>query len=362
MMSAPWHDASFCATLLQRLNAILDDAPLSFMEVCGTHTTSIFQSGLRSLLPDNITHLSGPGCPVCVTHDREVALFLELAKMPEVIIATFGDLLRVPGPNGLSLKHVQSKGANIQIVYSPLDALKIAQKYPEKEIVFLGVGFETTAPAVAATILSAQNANIHNFSVLSMHKLVAPALRQLINNDNSRIDAFLLPGHVATITGLEPFNFLIEEYNCPAAIGGFEPADILLALCDLADQVVNKKPQLANCYPRAVAGNGNRQARKIVDQVFTPCDTLWRGLGKISLSGLRIQDEFSKFDSMEKFGLVFPDVPPLPGCQCGAILQGIKQPPECALFGIKCTPANPAGPCMVSTEGSCAAFYKYGVN
>lgn len=354
------HDAAFCRALLKRLESALAGRSMRFMEVCGTHTVAIFQSGLRSLLPPNITHISGPGCPVCVTHESEVALFLRIAAQPNAILATFGDLLRVPGPDGCSLRHARADGAHIEIVYSPLDALKLAEANPQSEVVFPGIGFETTAPAVAATILTARAKGINNFSVLSLHKLVPPALRALLAQNDAGADAFLLPGHVCMITGLGPFQFLTSEFALPAAAGGFEPADILLALISLAEQLADSKPKAANAYPRAISQGGNPRARAQMEQVFMPCDALWRGIGKIPVSGLAIRPEFAAFDAMRKLNLVRIDVPPVRGCRCGDVLKGIISPPQCPLFGKKCTPAAPVGPCMVSTEGSCAAWHKYG--
>lgn len=355
------NDPGLCRGLLSRLNNILGDRPLAFMEVCGTHTVSIFQSGLRSLLPPSITHLSGPGCPVCVTSDAEAALFVELAKNPEIIIATFGDLLRVPGPNGQSLKHASASGANVEIVYSPLDALAIAKNNPDKKVVFLGVGFETTAPTTAAAVLTAERENIGNFLLLAMHKLVPPALETLLADEACAIDAFLLPGHVATITGLEPFGFLAEKWRKPSVVGGFEPADILLALCKMAEQLVNGKAAVENAYPRAVNDKGNPRAQTLLAEVFETCDAPWRGLGVLPQSGLALRPGYSRFDAQKALGLQLPNVAPIAGCKCGEILKGRLAPPKCPLFGKKCTPQNPVGPCMVSTEGSCAAWYKYDI-
>lgn len=350
-----------CESLLEQLVKTLDGRQMRFMEVCGTHTVSIFQSGLRSLLPENVKHLSGPGCPVCVTHEAEVALFLELALRPDVMFATFGDLLRVPGPDGNSLKTARAKGALIEVVYSPLDALALARDNPHLEVVFPGIGFETTAPTVAASIVSAASAGIKNFSVLSFHKLVPPALRAILADEHCEVDAFLLPGHVATITGLESFAFLPRDYAMPSAVGGFEPVDILLALDSLAAQFMSKKKlQVANAYPRAVASNGNPRAMELMNKVFEPADALWRGLGKLEKSGLAIRPEFADFDAMRKHDLKLPQISPIKGCMCGAILRGRMQPPQCPLFGKQCSPASPVGPCMVSTEGSCAAYFKYG--
>lgn len=290
------HDPQLCQALLHRLDSLLD-RPLRFMEVCGTHTVSIFRGGLRSLLPESVTHLTGPGCPVCVTHDREVAAFLKLAERPDVIIATFGDLMRVPGPDGRSLKHAQAEGARVEVVYSPLDSLALAAGHPDATVVFLGVGFETTAPAIAATVLTAARQGIGNFAVLSCHKLVPPALKALLDDPENAIDAFLLPGHVSTILGLEPYQFVPRDWKRPAVVGGFEPADILEALCCMAQQYRAGEFRVENAYPRAVNAKGNPRAREILAQVFHPTDAHWRGLGLIPDSGLAINDEFARFDA-----------------------------------------------------------------
>lgn len=360
-LDAALRDPRLCSGLLARLEHTLGDRPLAFMEVCGTHTVSIFQSGLRSILPPNVVHLSGPGCPVCVTSDAEAALFVALAKNPGIIIATFGDLLRVPGPDGQSLKHASAAGANVEIVYSPLDALALARNNPAKTVVFLGVGFETTAPTAAAAILTAERENLDNFLLLSMHKLVPPALETLLADEACAIDAFLLPGHVATITGLDPFGFLAAKWHKPSVVGGFEPADILLALCKMAEQLKNGIAAVENAYPRAVDAQGNPRAQAMLEQVFEPCDAPWRGLGSLPQSGLALRPRFARFDAQKVLGLELPAVEPIPGCKCGDILKGRLSPPKCPLFGKKCTPQNPVGPCMVSTEGSCAAWYKYDI-
>lgn len=355
-----FRDPERCRDLLRRLEAELT-GELRFMEVCGTHTVAIFQSGLRSLLPKNVVHLSGPGCPVCVTHEAEVNAFLELAGKPGVIIATFGDLMRVPGRGGRNLKTAQAEGARVSVVYSPIDALALAQKYPDETVVFLGVGFETTAPTVAGTVLMAKEQGITNFQVLSFHKLVPPALEVLLADDQARIDAFLLPGHVSTIIGMEPYRFIASRFGKPAVITGFEPVDILMALNVLARCRREGRAEIHNCYRRAVADAGNPRARAIMAQVFRPCDALWRGLGTIADSGLEFAEAFEAFDAKKRFDLRLTDCPPLPGCKCGEVLRGRIRPDQCPLFKVQCTPSHPVGPCMVSTEGSCAAYYKYQV-
>lgn len=359
-INTSFKDPHLCKALLVRLRRALEgQKPLRFMEVCGTHTVAIFQSGLRDVLPPEVTHLSGPGCPVCVTHDAEVATFVDLAGRDGIIIATFGDLMRVPGPDGRSLKHAQAAGARVEIVYSPLDILTLAAKNPHDTVVFLGVGFETTAPTVAATLLMARDAGINNACVLSFHKLVPPALRALLSDSSCGVDAFLLPGHVSTILGLEPYAFLASEFATPSVVAGFEPVDILSALCLLAEQRRDGRADVVNAYPRAVHEHGNPKARAVLEEVFTVSDALWRGLGSIAHSGLTISPAFARWDAMQRLGLVLPDIQPLRGCKCGEVLKGKITPPECPLFNKTCTTAHPVGPCMVSTEGSCAAYAKY---
>lgn len=354
-------DPALCKGLVNKLESILNGRKMRFMEVCGTHTVAIFQSGLRSLLPESIIHVSGPGCPVCVTHDSEVGLFLQAAEKPNVILATFGDLLRVPGPDGGSLKKARAEGADIRIVYSPLEALNLAADNPDREVVFPGIGFETTAPLTAAAIQLAHERKLKNFSVISLHKFVPPAIKTILEDPECAIDSFLLPGHVATITGLSPFAFIGASFKKPAVVGGFEAVDILLALVNMASAFVNGNPVLANAYPRAVNNEGNPTARKRMNEVFEIADASWRGLGEIAASGLRIQEKYESFDAVRKLDLKKVETAVLPGCRCGSVLMGHISPDQCPLFGKACTPANPVGPCMVSTEGSCSAAYKYGV-
>lgn len=352
-----------CRALLDQIKHELT-GPFTFMEVCGTHTVAIFQSGLRTLLPESVTHLSGPGCPVCVTHESEVAAFIDLAGRDNVIVATFGDLMRVPGPKGANLKNAQAAGARIEVVYSPHDALKLAADNPGDKVVFLGVGFETTAPTIAATIKMAKAQGLTNFHVLSFHKLVPPALRALLaessdDPDAAGIDGFLMPGHVSLIIGLQPYQFVADEFKIPCAIGGFDPADILQALLMMIQQKNEGKPRVANAYTRAVTDEGNPKAREILYEVFQPADALWRGIGTIPDSGLVFTDAYEHFDALKALDLTIPDAPPLAGCKCGDVLRGRMQPNQCPLFAKACTPAKPVGPCMVSTEGSCAAYFKY---
>lgn len=351
-------DPALCRALLARLVEEAD-TPLRFMEVCGTHTVSIFQSGLRGLLPKTITHVTGPGCPVCVTHESEVACFLDLAGRDDVVLATFGDLMRVPGPKGRNLKTAQADGARVEVVYSPVDALALAEANPGRTVVFLGVGFETTAPAVAATIRLAREKNLRNFRVLSFHKLVPPALAALLADPDINVDAFLLPGHVSAIIGAAPYAFVAEQYRVPAVITGFEPLDILSALRDIVAMRKSGAPAVKNDYTRVVADTGNPVALAVMDEVFAPADALWRGLGRIPASGLTIREAFADFDALRLPGVELKESPPLAGCRCGEVLKGKMAPNECPLFDKACTPATPVGPCMVSTEGGCAAYHKY---
>lgn len=335
------------------------NGPMRFMEVCGTHTVAIFQSGLHSLLPEDLVHVSGPGCPVCVTHESEVAAYLDLAGKDGVILTTFGDLMRVPGPKGLNLKAAKADGARIEVVYSAFDALEVARKNPEAMVVFLGIGFETTAPTVAATVQMAAQQNLDNFTVLSFHKLVPPALQALLQDPDASVDAFILPGHVSTVIGLEPYGFLASQHQVPAVIAGFDPLDILSALLAIIRQKNQGRAEVANAYPRAVAETGNAKARAVMYQVFEPKNALWRGIGEIPGSGLGFTSKYERFDAYKAFDLQLPPARPLPGCRCGEVLKGKLRPNQCPLFGKSCTPATPVGPCMVSTEGSCAAYYKY---
>lgn len=354
-------ERGLCRGLLKQLQNRLD-APLRFMEVCGTHTVNIFRSGLRSVLPPEIAHLSGPGCPVCVTHEREVAAYLKLAQKGNALLATFGDLMRVPGPKGSNLKEIQAAGARVKIVYSPMDALDLARRNHGDRIVFLGIGFETTAPTVAATVQMAKAQGLKNFSVLSLHKLVPPALRALLQDQETSIDAFLLPGHVSSILGLEPYEFVARQFKRPGIVGGFDPADILQSLLLMLEQRNSGRAEIVNQYRRAVDHRGNPKARQIMFEVFQTGTALWRGIGQLPNSGLVMREAYADFDAWKIFNLALPEVPEISGCECGAVLKGQLSPPDCPLFGRLCTPEKPVGPCMVSTEGSCAAYFKYNMD
>lgn len=352
-----YRDTRISKNLIEKIK-MTSKRRIRLMEVCGTHTVSIFRSGIRSVLPATISLLSGPGCPVCVTDQMEIDAFIELARLDDVIVTTFGDLMRVPGSRS-SLQKESAEGRDIRMVYSTFDALKIAQKNPAKKVVFLGVGFETTAPTIAAAIRQADEMNIKNFSVISAHKLVPPALETLMNLEDVRLDGFILPGHVSVIIGLNAYRPFFDRYRIPCVVAGFEPADILQAVGMLVEMVETGKPGLGNAYPRAVTEQGNTKAQKIMHDVFEPADVCWRGIGMIPQSGLKIRAEYALHDAEKKFEIHVPESKIAPGCACGDILTGKKSPPDCRLYRRVCTPTDPVGPCMVSTEGTCAAYYKY---
>ncbi len=352
-----YRDPDLARTLIEKINSI-SQKNVRLMEVCGTHTVSIFRSGIRSVLPQTVSLLSGPGCPVCVTDQAEIDAFIELARIDDVIITTFGDLMRVPGTKS-SLQKESAAGRDIRVVYSTMDALELARKNPHKKVIFLGVGFESTAPTIAASIYSAVQMKIDNFSVISAHKLVPPALEALMLSDGIKIDGFILPGHVSVIIGLNAYRPFFDRHQVPCVVAGFEPVDILQAIAMLVEMIETNHPNLDNAYPRAVIEDGNSRALKILSDVFEPADVSWRGIGVIPGSGLKIRAEYSAHDAEKMFDIRVVDAKTPKGCACGEILTGTKIPPECALYKKACTPMNPVGPCMVSTEGTCAAFYKY---
>jgi hydrogenase expression/formation protein HypD len=329
---------------------------LRFMEVCGGHTMAIHRFGIPHLLPESVELLSGPGCPVCVTPTTYIDRAVELGR-EGAVLATFGDLYRVPGSAG-SLEEAVAGGLDVRIVYSPRDALKIARQEPGRPVVFLGVGFETTVPTVAATMLEAQQAGVSNFRVLSGHKTMPRALRALVEAPQVAIDGFILPGHVTAIIGTQPYEFLPGEFGRACCVSGFEPTDILMAVLSLTQQCAEGKPLVDNRYPRAVPAEGNPLARRIVERFFAPVDCQWRGIGPIAGSGLDIREEWAALRATAP-GPASPSAD-FGACRCAEVLRGIIRPPECPLFGKACVPDSPVGPCMVSSEGSCAAFFKYG--
>ena len=354
----PW-DKEKTASLLRDMREIVP-GEIRLMEVCGTHTMSIAEAGIKSMLPKEVKLLSGPGCPVCVTPPQVIDAVLELSMEKNVIITSYGDMLRVPGSKaGDSLLRKKALGAQVETVYSPVDAVELALQYPEKQVVFLGVGFETTAPGTAAAVLTALEKGAKNFSLWSMLKLVEPALRALIAMDGFNVDGFLCPGHVATIIGADGFAFLPQEYKLPAVIAGFEPEDILLAVCRLVKQLAEKSPRLENEYTRAVSQSGNLLAQKIMKQCFEPRFDIWRGLGGIEASGLGLRGELQEYDAERRFDIHYGSAEPPTACRCGEVITGRLSPELCPMFGKACTPEDPVGPCMVSSEGACAAAWKY---
>jgi hydrogenase expression/formation protein HypD len=329
------------------------------MEFCGGHTVSILKHGIRQLLPSNIRMLSGPGCPVCVTPVADIDKAVALARIPGIIIATFGDMVRVPG-SGSTLQKEKADGADVRIVYSTMDAIEFARQNPLKSVVFIGVGFETTAPTVAASVIQAFQEGLANYSVLSLHKLTPPVMKALLTSREIELDGIICPGHVSAITGSRPYEFIGNEHNISAVISGFEPLDILFAVEMLVKQIEEGRHVLENAYPRVVRHEGNRQAIDIMDEVFETSDSSWRGIGMVPESGLRLRDKYSAFDAEKNFEVEQQPAMENPACICGDILRGVKGPYDCRLFRIVCDPGHPVGPCMVSAEGTCSAYYLYG--
>jgi len=332
--------------------------PARFMEFCGGHTVTIFRYGIRQVLPKTIEMLSGPGCPICVTANADLDKAIALAQVPDVIITTFGDMLKVPGSHS-SLQQVKAEGADVRVVYSTMDALKIAEGNPTKRIVFLGIGFETTAPTIAASIIQAEQMGINNYYVLSLHKLCPPVIQAILDSGEVKIGGLICPGHVSAVIGSHPWEFLARDYGIPCVIAGFEPLDILQAVDMLVAQVESGRSEVEIAYRRGVRPEGNKEALRIMGQVFEPCAALWRGIGKVADSGLGLKAQYQRFNAELAF-----DIDPGPtyepkGCICGAVLRGVKTPLDCQLFATVCTPEHPVGPCMVSSEGSCSAHYLY---
>lgn len=330
----------------------------TLMEVCGTHTVAIARNGIRDLMPEGCKLASGPGCPVCVTANRDIDAVIALARVENVILTTFGDMTRVPGSSSSLLKE-QAAGRDVRIVYSPLDALSIAQANPDRPVVFVGVGFETTTPLVAVAIKRAAALGLKNFSVYAAHKNMPGALDVLMGDPELKVDALILPGHVSTIIGIEPYRFLAEKYGIPGVITGFEPLDVLQGIAMLMRQLHEGRAEIENAYARGVMAEGNPVALAAIDDVFETCTATWRGLGPIEGSGYRIREQYAQFDALRRFEPEIEETREPRGCRCGDVLRGIMAPNECPLFRTVCSPENPVGPCMVSSEGSCAAYYRY---
>lgn len=334
--------------------------PVRLMEVCGTHTVAIFKHGIKGLLPEGLGLLSGPGCPVCVTSIRDIDKAIAIAMRDDVIFVTFGDMMRVPGSR-ISLSDAKAEGADIRIVYSPLDCLRMAEENKDKKVVFFSAGFETTAPLEAATVFEAEKRGINNFYVFAVNKLVPPALDALLQSEDVKVDGFILPGHVSTIIGSGPYDFIAEKYSKPGVITGFGAEEILSGVAMLLKQLAEGRAAVEIQYKSVVRPEGNQKAVELMYEYFEPCDSYWRGIGMIKNSGLRLKDKWKHRDAEVFFKIDVPEFPEPKGCMCGLVLKGIKIPSECPFFGKACTPERPVGTCMVSTEGSCAAYYKYGM-
>lgn len=346
--------------LVERLHEAASHAgQLRLMEICGTHTVSLFRSGVKSLLPPSIQMISGPGCPVCVTSQGYIDAACALAAKPNVTLCTYGDMLRVPGQSG-SLEQHRARGAEVVVVYSARDAVRYARRHPEREVVFLAVGFETTAPGTAAAVVEAQRLDLSNFTILAGHKLVIPAMSALLSGGDVPIDGFLCPGHVSVIIGAEAYRPIVEVYGRSCVVAGFEPDQMLKGILRLVELVADRAARLENVYDVAVAGEGNAVARRWLGDVFEPETTVWRAMGTIPDSGLALRGPYRRFDATKRFGVTFGEDYDPPGCRCGEVIQGKVAPDACPLFGQGCTPIRPVGPCMVSSEGTCAAWYRYG--
>lgn len=353
-----YRDSSLVKPLVEELKKAVTK-PLRVMEVCGSHTMAIFRNGLRSILPDGMELVSGPGCPVCVTSASHMDAFIAMADLDGVRLTIFGDLFRVPGSH-TSLSEASSRGARVDIVYSPMDALELAIQNPNDLVVFLGVGFETTTPGIAATIMAAYHHRVKNFVVFSTQKTMPAPMEVLLSDPQLNIDGLLCPGHVSSIIGAGAWKPMADKYKLACVVGGFETADLVKSLIMLARQVGTGDIKVENVYPRVVSWEGNPRARSMVDEIFEPADMDWRGLGNIPLSGLKIRDKYSPFDAEVRLNIVLPEAEEPKGCLCGNVLKGMNIPPQCPLFDTRCTPASPIGPCMVSSEGTCAAYHKYG--
>ena len=344
--------------LARQIKKIAPAVDLNFMEVCGTHTQSFFRFGLDKILPQNIRLISGPGCPVCVSSQGYIDQAIKLAGIKDAIILSFGDMLRVPG-SGSSLEREKAKTGNIRVIYSPLDALNVARLNPDKKVIFLAVGFETTAPTIALTILSAKKQNLDNLFFYSSLKLIPPAMEYLLKDKRLNLDGFLCPGHVSAIIGTKAYEFIPKRYKIACCVAGFEPLDILGGIYLLLLQIKKKSPQVQNEYARVVTREGNLKAAQVTKRVFETSDVFWRGLGNIADSALKIRKEFSQFDAERFFSIKTHDAQHSTKCRCGDVLKGLISPPDCPLFAKACIPDSPIGPCMVSTEGACNAYFKF---
>ena len=354
-----YRDPALGKKLLERIHK-RSHKPARLMEFCGGHTVAIFKHGLRQLLPTNIEMLSGPGCPVCVTASADLDKAIALGRLPGVIITSFGDMVRVPGSRS-SLQQAKAEGADVRIVYSAQDALAIARNNPDRSVVFIGIGFETTAPTIAASVLQAEQEKIKNYYVLSLHKVCPPIMKAILDLGEVRLDGIICPGHVSAIIGSRPYQFIADEYHIACAVSGFEPIDILLAVDSLVEQIESGQPKVEIAYRRGVKPGGNQPALRLMETVFEIGDANWRGIGVVPASGLQLRPKYEKFDAEKNFTIDAGPTREPKGCICGSILRGVSTPRECRLFRNTCTPEHPVGPCMVSSEGSCATYYQYEV-
>ena len=350
-------DASLTKAIMAEIRRITT-LPWNIMEICGGQTHAIMQYGLDQLLPPEITLIHGPGCPVCVTSLQAIEQGLQIASRPEVIFTTFGDMLRVPG-NQADLFTARSQGADVRVVYSPLDSLKIANENPDKQVVFFAIGFETTAPTIASTILSAQKTGITNFSILPANVLVPPAMHAILSNPANRVQGFLAAGHVCAVMGYHEYLPIAEQYEIPIVVTGFEPVDLATGILMTVQQLEAGQHEVANAYPRFVTREGNSVAQKMISEVFEPVDRQWRGIGTIPLSGLGLRPDYASFNALSRFELAQKALHESPLCIAGKVLSGVAKPLDCPAFGKECTPAHPLGAPMVSSEGACAAYYRY---
>ncbi|MBN2323852.1 MAG: hydrogenase formation protein HypD [Spirochaetes bacterium] len=351
-------DSARVRMLSERIYSFYPGGEHKIMEVCGTHTMAIARYGLRGLLPKGLVLLSGPGCPVCVTPASIIDAAIGLAGTKTVSVLTFGDMLSVPGSKS-SLEVMRSKGADVRVLYSAYDMLRMADEERNRQFVFISVGFETTTPGTALAVMEVKKRGLENVSFLVANRLVIPAMDALMRLGEVGIEGFLCPGHVSVIIGSDAYRAVSSTHGVPCTVAGFEPVDILLAISDLTEQIKSGRHEVSNCYPRAVRPEGNEAARRTADTVFEECDAEWRGIGTIPLSGLVLRPEYREYDALTRFGIRLLQVEEPPGCRCGDVLKGLILPPECGLFGNRCTPDRPVGPCMVSSEGSCSAYFKY---
>lgn len=354
-----FRDSKLVKTLSDRINKLDLPRDVNFMEVCGTHTMSIYRYGIKSLLPSFINLTSGPGCPVCVSEITYIDKAIALTQEDNLILASFGDLIRVPGSES-SLQKEKAKGADIRVVYSSVDALKLAQDNPDKHVVFLGVGFETTSPTIGASIMEAYQLGLENFSVITSHKTMPNAMRTLLDMDDVRIDGFICPAHVSVVIGKDAYRFIPQEYAKPCVITGFEPVDIMEGILMLCEQIKRGKPTVENQYYRVVQDVGNKRMQEIMNEVFEVSDANWRGIGVIEGSGLTIRDKYKMYDAQKRFDIKPCEPHEFKACICGEVLVGKKHPKDCPLFGKICNPSEPKGACMVSDEGNCSSYFKYG--